>query len=200
MVDWLYGQDAASPLLQSARDQMLTDPRWGTWLAEPFLASDLDAAAAWLHRQHLVDGVTVDQYEGPVGLYLTDAGVACAEEFGADTARYVAAQRPVVGPAGKLGKRSPGSGVNLTCSSLLRCQPAEGDLDCAARASQSWYSWYEISSPSRRHERISSMKQLTGLCERVCVSSLIAGPSNRIRRRPVNGIGPVWDPVKQTIP
>lgn len=66
MVDWLYGRDATSPLAQPARDEMLADPRRGTWLAEPFSEDDLDAAAAWLHRQHLVDGVSVDQCEGPV--------------------------------------------------------------------------------------------------------------------------------------
>ena len=101
MIDWLYAQDAISPLKQPARDQMLDDPRQGIWLAEPFSAEDLDAAAAWLHRQHLVEGITVAQCEGPVRLYLTDAGVTCAEEFGSDTARYVAAQRqaaPAAGP------------------------------------------------------------------------------------------------------
>ena len=102
MVDWLYARDATSPLVQPARDRMLADPRWGTWLAEPFSADDLDAAAAWLHRQHLVEGITVDQCEGPVRLYLTDAGVACAEEFGSDTARYIAAQHPSADPAGSM--------------------------------------------------------------------------------------------------
>jgi hypothetical protein len=72
---------------------MLADPRYGTWLAEPFLEADLDAAAAWLHRQRLIDGMTVDESQGPVRLYLTDAGVACAEEFCSDTARFVAARR-----------------------------------------------------------------------------------------------------------
>lgn len=42
-------------------------------------------------------------------------------------------------------------------------QPAEGDLDCAARASQSWCRWYEISSPSQRHDRT-----FTGCKERDC--------------------------------
>ena len=100
MIDWLYAQDAVSPLMQPARDQMIDDPRWGTWLAEPFSAGDLDAAAAWLHRQHLVDGMTVDECDGSVRLYLTDPGVACAEQFGSDTARYVAAQSaaPEAGP------------------------------------------------------------------------------------------------------
>ena len=93
MVDWLSSQDASSPLRQSARDRMLADPRYGTWLAEPFSEADLDVAAAWLHRQCLVDGMTVEECEGPVRLYLTDAGVACAEEFCSDTARFAAAHR-----------------------------------------------------------------------------------------------------------
>ena len=61
----------------------------------------------------MVGGITVDQCEGPVRLYLTDAGVACAEEFGSDTARYVAAQRPAAGPAGSntVTIHGPASGV-----------------------------------------------------------------------------------------
>ena len=113
MVDWLYARDATSPLVQPARDRMLADPRWGTWLAEPFSADDLDAAAARLHRQHLVEGITVAQCEGPVRLYLTDAGVTCAEEFGSDTARYIAAQHPSADPAGSMMVtiHGPASGV-----------------------------------------------------------------------------------------
>lgn len=93
MVNWLYAQDATNSLIQPTRDQMFDDPRWGIWLTEPFTANDLDAAAAWLHRQHLVEGMAVDESEGPVRLYLTDAGVACVEEFDSDTTRYVAVHR-----------------------------------------------------------------------------------------------------------
>ena len=93
MVDWLSSQNASSPLSQPARDRMLADPRYGTWLAEPFSEADIAAAAAWLYRQRLVDGMTVEECEGPVRLYLTDAGVACAEEFCSDTARFVTAHR-----------------------------------------------------------------------------------------------------------
>jgi hypothetical protein len=59
MVDWLSSLDASSPLRQPARDQILVDSRYGTWLAEPFSQADLDDAAAWLRRQGLVDGVMV---------------------------------------------------------------------------------------------------------------------------------------------
>lgn len=113
MVDWLYAREATSPLTQPVRDQMLDDPRWGTWLAQPFSPDDLDAASAWLHRQHLVEGITVDQWEGPVRLYLTDTGVTCVEEFGSDTVRYVAAQRPAAGLPGSnvVTIHGPASGV-----------------------------------------------------------------------------------------
>lgn len=113
MVDWLYARDAISSLTQPARDEMLADRRWGTWLAEAFSADDLDAAAAWLHRQGLVKGMTVDECEGPVRLYLTDTGVACVEEFSSDTARYVAAQRPPAGLAhsNAVTINGPASGV-----------------------------------------------------------------------------------------
>jgi len=102
MVDWLYSRDATSELEMPARDAMLDDPRHGLWYAEPFTDDDLDAAAAWLHRQSLVKGITVDQCVGPVRLYLTDTGVTCAEDYESDTGRYMAAQR-----------QSPGSGPIL---------------------------------------------------------------------------------------
>jgi hypothetical protein len=140
MVDWLYAQDATSSLTQPARDQMLDDPRWGTWLAEPFSADDLDAAAAWLHRQHLVDGMTVDECEGPVRFHLTDAGVACAEEFESDTARYVAAQRPAAGPAGAntVTIHGPASGVIVGSQGITQhagsaIQSATADVAALAR-------------------------------------------------------------------
>jgi hypothetical protein len=88
MTDWLYSLDAVSPP-GPARDRMLDDPGRGTWFGLPFPAGDLDAAAAWLERNGLPGGRHVDQYAGPVLLYLTDAGVRCAEDFGSDTGRYL---------------------------------------------------------------------------------------------------------------
>lgn len=31
MADWLYSRDAVSPMTQPARDEMLSDLRWGAW-------------------------------------------------------------------------------------------------------------------------------------------------------------------------
>jgi hypothetical protein len=108
MADWLYSRDAVSPMTQPARDEMLSDLRWGAWLAEPFSASDLDAAAAWLHRHGLVKGIMVDQRDGPVRLYLTDEGVGCVEQFGSDTSRYVEMQQRGLGtgPTVQIGTNS----------------------------------------------------------------------------------------------
>jgi hypothetical protein len=97
MVAWLYSQDAVGELTQPVRDQMLDDPRYGMWLAKPFTAEALDSAAAWLDRHGLAKGIMVDQCEGPVRLYLTDSGVACAERLDSDTSRYTEAEQPVVG-------------------------------------------------------------------------------------------------------
>ena len=71
-------------------------------------------AVGWLHRQGMVKGTIASGCEGPVRLYLTDAGVACTEEFGSDTARYLAAQRPAAaGPSGSntVTIHGPASGV-----------------------------------------------------------------------------------------
>lgn len=93
MVAWLYSRDATSPGSQPVRDTMLDDVHHGYWLAERFSPGDLSGAAAWLRRQGLADGVMVDEDEGPVRLYLTDSGITCAEEFQADTTRYLQSQR-----------------------------------------------------------------------------------------------------------
>jgi hypothetical protein len=99
MVSWLHSLDAVSPLRAPATQAMLGDARHGIWFAEPFTADDLDTAAAWLHRNGLVEGPTVAEAEGPVKIYLTDAGVTCAEHFGSDAGGYVhAEQRPNAGP------------------------------------------------------------------------------------------------------
>lgn len=94
MVDWLYAQDATSPMRQLPRSQMLSDPRRATWLAAPFSENDLDATAGWLSRHGLVDGVMSWGTEGPVLLHLTEGGTTCAEDFGSDTARFTASRQP----------------------------------------------------------------------------------------------------------
>ena len=99
LVAWLYAADAVNPLEAPAMQAILEDPRYGIWYAEPFPEEDLDAAAAWLHDKGMVKGPTVDAFDGPVKLYLTDAGLRCGEEFGADTGRYVQARHgPSYGP------------------------------------------------------------------------------------------------------
>ena len=91
MVDWLYSRDAVNPP-GADRDKMLQDQR-GYFFAEPFTANDLDAAAAWLSRQGLVGGGTIDEAQGPVVLYLTDSGVKCVEDFSSDTGAYLERQQ-----------------------------------------------------------------------------------------------------------
>lgn len=93
MVDWLYSHDAVSPQVMPAPDEMLDDSRRGIWFGQRFSEADLDEAAAWLHRNGLVGGITVGELEGPVRLHLTDSGVECVEDFVSDTRSYVDKQR-----------------------------------------------------------------------------------------------------------
>ncbi|HEV2373425.1 MAG TPA: protein kinase [Streptosporangiaceae bacterium] len=93
MVDWLYSLDAVKALGAPATQAMLDDPRHGVWFGEPFTAEDLDRAAAGLHGDGLVEGLTSDQAEGPVRVYLTEAGLACAERFGSDVSAYLQARQ-----------------------------------------------------------------------------------------------------------
>jgi hypothetical protein len=110
MVSWLYSIDAVSAMKAPVTQAMLDDTRHGVWFAQPFTADDLDSNAAWLHRNGLVEGPKVDQAEGPVKLYLTDAGVTCAEHFGSDVGSYVhAQQRPSAGPAVYISGDNSGS-------------------------------------------------------------------------------------------
>lgn len=99
MVHWLYSLDAVSSTKAPATLAMLNDAQHGIWFAEPFTDDDLDTAAAWLHGNGLVEGPTVEEAEGPVKLWLTDAGVTCAEHFESDAGGCVhAQQRPSSGP------------------------------------------------------------------------------------------------------
>jgi len=93
MLDWLLSIDAVREFNQPARDSMLDSPAHGFWHGQPFTdEDDLDQAAAWLFGNGLVKGPTVDQAQGPVQLYLTDAGVTCAERYDSDVDRYAQAQ------------------------------------------------------------------------------------------------------------
>jgi hypothetical protein len=58
-----------------------------------------DAAAGWLYRQGLADGIMNAKAEGPEWLYLTDDGVECAEQFWSDTRAYLVKGSQPVPPA-----------------------------------------------------------------------------------------------------
>jgi hypothetical protein len=88
MVAWLYAADATNTLRLALRDRMLDDLQHGMWLAAPFDSTDLADAAGWLQDEGFVDGVGADQAIGPLQLYLTGPGIACAERFDSDTRRY----------------------------------------------------------------------------------------------------------------
>lgn len=88
MISWLYAVDATNTDRMLLRELMLEDPQHGMWLAAPFAPADLADAAAWLHDQGLVDGLEIDQDPGPIRLYLTGSGIACAELFDSDTRRH----------------------------------------------------------------------------------------------------------------
>lgn len=88
MVAWLYAAEATSTLRRALRAGMLEDPWHGIWLAAPFNLVDLADAALWLQDQGLADGLGADQEIGPLQLFLTGPGIACAEHFDSDTRRY----------------------------------------------------------------------------------------------------------------
>lgn len=92
MLAWLYAVDAINTANQPVRNDMLKDPRYGTWLAQPFLQTDLAEAAGWLHGQSLVRGTMASGDPGPIRLYLSGVGVTCAERFDSDTSRYLERQ------------------------------------------------------------------------------------------------------------
>jgi hypothetical protein len=103
IVAWLYAADAVDPMRRLDRTVLLQDSRYGSWLAVPFTSDELAEAAAWLHENHLVDGPTIDQAIGPIHLYLTGAGITCAEHFDSNTRRYLEE---------RMGRRS-GPAVNI---------------------------------------------------------------------------------------
>jgi hypothetical protein len=88
MIAWLWSHDALNPACRQVREEILKEPRYGVWFAEPFSDVDLDTASGWLQRQGLVDGVSVEQADGPVLLFLTAEGAECAERFESNTVRW----------------------------------------------------------------------------------------------------------------
>lgn len=89
MVAWLYSVDAINTRNQPVRQQMLSMPKYGMWLAAPFDDTDLADASAWLREQGLARGVTAWGDPGLLRLYLTSDGVSCAELFDFHTTRYL---------------------------------------------------------------------------------------------------------------
>lgn len=108
MIGWLYSADATNDAVVPVRGLMLEAARYGIWLAEPFSASDLADASAWLLSNGLVAGVTIDQDPGPIRLHLTSAGVACAEQFDSHADRYLVSRwaAPTGGPTVHIGSNS----------------------------------------------------------------------------------------------
>lgn len=98
MVAWLHSLDATRPDDMAIRDKMLADTRHGIWFAEPFSDTDVEDASAWLKEKGLVDGIEIGECNGPVHLYLTEAGIDCAEKFDSYTDSYLQALQ--WGPAG----------------------------------------------------------------------------------------------------
>lgn len=97
MLDWLCQQDAVSELDQPAREAMLKSSEHGVWHGQPFTEGDLDYAAAWLFRNGFVKGITTGEDAGPVRLYLTDAGLTCAERYDSNVDSYSEAQAQQAG-------------------------------------------------------------------------------------------------------
>lgn len=88
MVSWLYAADATNSMRRVLRARMLGDHQHGMWLAAPFDSADLADTAFWLDDQGLADGLGAAQETGPLQLYLTGPGIACAGNFDSDTRRY----------------------------------------------------------------------------------------------------------------
>jgi hypothetical protein len=110
MVSWLYSLDAINAVKAPSTQAMVDDIRHGIWFAEPFTDDDLDTAAGWLHRNGLVDGIMIAEADGPVKLWLTDAGMSCAEQFESDTSGCIRArQRPNAGPTVNISGGNSGS-------------------------------------------------------------------------------------------
>lgn len=107
MVAWLYSCDALNTSSQPVREWMLRNPKYGTWLAQPFQAADLADATGWLSDQGLARGLTAAQDPGLLRLCLTSEGVSCAERFDANTIKYL--ERNM--------ERSSGPSVNISHNS-----------------------------------------------------------------------------------
>lgn len=89
-VAWLYEVDAVDRASERLRNEFLTDARYA-YFGQPFTAEEVDQAVGWLHQQQLVDGATGWGVTGPLSCHLTTKGMDCAEQYGSDVRRYLAA-------------------------------------------------------------------------------------------------------------
>lgn len=80
LLDWLYDQEAVGASQSRTWEPFDIDMR-SLYFGEHFGADERDRAAAWLKRHGLIDGVEVDQAEGPVRAFVTDEGETCAERL-----------------------------------------------------------------------------------------------------------------------
>jgi hypothetical protein len=95
LLSWLYDIDAVETMERSTTwENFFADSR-SAYFGDQFSVQEVDRAAAWLYRNHLIDGVTVDQAEGPIRAYARDDGVRCVERFDADVRGYLDAMENV---------------------------------------------------------------------------------------------------------
>jgi len=89
-VAWLDELDAVGSLAKSTTWSGFTQHSLAQYYGTRFSGDDVDAAAAWLKRNGLIEGVTVAEMDGPVRSFLTDKGQDCVENYDSDVRAYLA--------------------------------------------------------------------------------------------------------------
>lgn len=88
LLSWLTEEGAVGSSRSVTWDGFDGDLR-SRYYGDTFQSDERDAAAAWLQRQGLIDGINVAEMDGPVRAFLTDEGERCSERFKCNVEAYI---------------------------------------------------------------------------------------------------------------
>jgi hypothetical protein len=128
-LSWLASVEATSSSSLQVLSNMLANPYYGMWYAQPFAVQDLADAAEWLNQRGLIECATIVGNVAPMFAFLSDAGIKCVDDFDSRTDLYASWQDqerreslreiPARGPTFNLGTNTGivqigGAGANQT--------------------------------------------------------------------------------------
>lgn len=88
LLKWLYQVDATQDMSRARAINDFVSDDFAIYVIDRFNVAEADRASSWLRRAGLIDGLVIDEAEGPVKAYLVDSGVRCVEDLDGNIRRY----------------------------------------------------------------------------------------------------------------